>query len=91
MSRIAVKLRVTGRVQGVGYRENMVRVAAELGVKGWVMNEYDGSVKAFLQGEDQRVMQAVEWAMRGPPSARVDSAKADRVAPRSVHGFRIWR
>ncbi len=91
MRHIAVRLRVTGRVHGVGYRENLVRVASELGVKGWVMNEYDGSVKAFIQGEDDRVRQTVEWAMRGPPGARVDSAKADRVAPRTVHGFRIWR
>ena len=91
MSRIAVRLRVTGHVHGVGYRESLVRVASELGVKGWVMNEFDGSVKAFLQGEDARVVEAVEWAMRGPPGARVDTAKTDRVAPRSVHGFRIWR
>lgn len=70
--------RVTGRVQGVGYREACVRQANALGVTGWVRNRRDGSVEAMLQGEVGRLTQMRDWLQRGPPTARVDQVTVTR-------------
>ncbi len=65
------RLRVRGRVQGVGYRESMRREAVRLGLTGWVRNRLDGSVEAMVQGSAEQVAAIVEWAHRGPPAAMV--------------------
>jgi acylphosphatase len=65
-------VRVTGRVQGVGYRESCVRVARALGVRGWVRNRVDGSVEALVQGPADALAQLRAWMLAGPPLARVD-------------------
>jgi len=64
-------VRVTGRVQGVGFRAAAVRQAHSLKVTGWVRNAPDGSVEALIQGEPEQVDQMLSWLHRGPPSALV--------------------
>ena len=65
-------LQITGRVQGVWYRESMRLEAERLGVTGWVRNRPDGSVEAVAQGAPAAVDALVEWAHVGPPQARVE-------------------
>ena len=71
------RLRVRGRVQGVGYRESMRREAVRLGVTGWVRNRLDGSVEAMVQGSAEQVAAIVDWAHRGPPEAMVLRLEAE--------------
>ncbi|GAA4332991.1 acylphosphatase [Pigmentiphaga soli] len=73
-----VSVRVTGRVQGVGYRLSAVRRAHLIGVRGWVRNNDDGSVEAMIQGTPDQVDQMLEWMRQGPPKARVDDLVSQR-------------
>jgi acylphosphatase len=70
-------LDIYGRVQGVGFRMYMEREAQRLGVTGWVRNRRDGSVEALVSGADDAVDALVEWARRGPPSAKVTDLKVN--------------
>ncbi len=63
---------VSGRVQGVAFRNHTQRTALELGVKGWVRNLPNGDVEGCFEGEETAVRQLVDWCRRGPATARVD-------------------
>ena len=76
-------------MHGVFFRASMAELAANRGVSGWVRNMADGSVQAFLEGEEEKVIRVVEWAKHGPPRARVDSVRVERVRPRNSKSFRI--
>jgi len=69
------RLSITGRVQGVGFRDFMQRKARALGVTGWVRNRSDGSVEAVVQGSDDAVNQIIALARQGPRSAHVTDVK----------------
>ena len=73
------RVRVTGRVQGVGFREACIRHATVLGVSGWVRNRTDGSVEAVLQAGADRLEPMREWLQRGPPGARVQDVAVQRL------------
>jgi acylphosphatase len=77
---ITCHLRITGRVQGVGYRWNMTLEARRLGLAGWVRNRLDGSVEAVVCGPVVAVQALVDWAQRGPSGARVDGVEVTEAA-----------
>jgi acylphosphatase len=68
---ITRRLRITGRVQGVGFCYALEHEALRLGLAGWVRNRADGSVEALAHGPAQAVDALAAWARRGPPAARV--------------------
>jgi acylphosphatase len=74
---IARHLWVSGRVQGVGYRDALCREARARALRGWVRNRRDGRVEALLQGTEQAVAEVVAWARRGPVSASVAEIAID--------------
>ena len=63
---IVRRVRVDGRVQGVGYREFTRRAAQRLGVSGWVRNLSDGAVEALLRGPPDPVEALVAEMRKGP-------------------------
>ena len=83
----AVQVRVTGRVQGVAFRWHTEERARELGVRGWVRNEVDGSVLLHAEGDDDAVDALVAWCHHGPPSARVEHVAVRDDAPTGATGF----
>jgi len=67
-----VRVTITGRVQGVGFRAFVEAGAARRGLKGWVRNRRDGSVEAVFVGPEGIVDDMLAACRRGPPSAHVD-------------------
>lgn len=77
---ITQHLTISGKVQGVFYRESMRTEAERLGVTGWVRNCSDGTVEAIVQGTSEAVTVIIAWAQRGPKQAqitKVDVAEAE--------------
>jgi acylphosphatase len=73
MDRIAVRLTIRGRVQGVGFRWWARGEARRLGLDGWVRNRADGSVELLAAGPAEAIAELENLCRRGPPSARVTS------------------
>lgn len=84
---IALLLRVRGRVQGVGYRDWLVRQAHAHGIDGWVRNRADGSVEALLAGEAAAVQAVASACRRGPTLAAVASIDERFADPPEEPGF----
>ncbi len=63
---------VTGKVQGVYFRQNTKQVSARHGVTGWVRNLDDGRVEALFEGEETNVSEVIEWCHVGPPKSHVE-------------------
>ncbi len=70
----AVKLIVSGRVQGVGYRYFIARSASELDLTGYVRNLFNGDVEIYAEGKKQYLDALVSKAKTGPPHSIVDKA-----------------
>lgn len=85
----AVHIRIRGLVHGVSFRSSMAQVASDFGVRGWVRNLPDGTVEAFLEGDERKVNRVIEWAKFGPPRARVDKLEVEPATPRNHRDFRI--
>ena len=69
--RRCVLVRVTGQVQGVGFRAWTAGEARRLGIAGWVRNKHDGSVMALVAGNEGAVSALLDAFMHGPPGAHV--------------------
>jgi len=70
-----VRIAVSGRVQGVGFRYAAVTQARRLGLRGWARNQPDGCVEILAEGEPGVIREFIEWCRRGPPAARVTTVQ----------------
>jgi acylphosphatase len=84
---IAIRLRIEGRVQGVGYRAWLEREASARGLSGWVRNRRDGSVEALLIGPADAVEAAIAACARGPRLAGVSGIERNSDVDDGSHGF----
>ena len=75
MSKQRIRIFVTGKVQGVFFRQSLKVMAIKHDVSGWVKNLNDGRVEAVLEGDEEKVTRLVEWSHGGPASARVEDVE----------------
>lgn len=88
MSR-SVRVRASGRVQGVFFRRYAAEEAARLGVTGWVVNEPDGTVTAHVEGDDDAVDAMLAWCRQGPPAAAVERVDVEEAEPVGADSFEV--
>ena len=87
---IALHISIYGRVQAVGFRNWMKKSAEKKGVFGWVRNASDGSVEAFIQGEDENLNDLLALCWEGPDLADVeDVLTQDSNVDESMQSFDI--
>jgi len=75
MSKQRIRIFVTGKVQGVFFRQALKVMAKKNDVSGWVKNLKDGRVEAVLEGDEEKVSRLVEWSHGGPANARVEDVE----------------
>ena len=80
---------VSGRVQGVSFRDGCRRAAVEAGVNGFVRNLPDGRVEAVFEGSEAAVDSMLAWASRGPSFAHVTDVEVTAEDPLTVSGFTV--
>jgi acylphosphatase len=85
----AVRVLVSGHVQGVGFRWAVEREAQRLGVAGWVRNLSDGRVEALFEGDQEAIDQVVSFCHRGPDTARVEAVDVNEVEPEGSEEFSV--
>jgi acylphosphatase len=83
------RVRIVGRVQGVGFRESCRREARALGLAGAVHNLADGSVEAVFEGPAPLVEQMLSWCHHGPRMAHVRHVEVTVETPSGTTGFTI--
>ena len=80
---------VSGRVQGVWFRDTCRREAVAAGVTGWVRNCHDGRVGAVFEGDADAVLTMVNWSMKGPARADVTDIEILEEEPAGEAGFAV--
>ncbi len=80
---------VSGRVQGVAFRDATRSQAEQLGLSGWVRNTQDGQVEAVFEGDPDTVQQMIEWCKSGPSSAGVEDVSVENEQSESLSGFEV--
>ena len=84
------RVQVSGRVQGVWFRDSCRREAERQGVGGWVRNLPNGRVEAVFEGSDDAVAAMVEWCRRGPRRARVEHVEVvEESAEEGLRSFEV--
>jgi acylphosphatase len=86
---IRVRVVVTGRVQGVWFRESCHELARAEGIAGWIRNRSDGAVEAEFEGPEAAVERLIAWCRTGPPRAQVDGVDTQQIPIVGAAGFQV--
>ena len=84
-----IHLIVSGRVQGVFFRDNTRRKAIELELKGYVKNIPDGNVEVVAEGNEDKIKELIEFIKKGPGIASVKGVQIKHKEPEKFKGFEI--
>lgn len=84
---IAKRLILSGRVQGIGFRDWLAGRARRLGLTGWVRNRYDGTLEAVVAGDAPVVEELLRACRLGPPLADVTGIVEEFTEPPAEAGF----
>ena len=82
---------VSGKVQGVFFRQSALEKAKQLGIKGFVRNQIDGTVYIEAEGTDAQLSKLIEWCRKGPPRGAVSAVKFTEGELRFFSFFEIRR
>ena len=91
MQRICLHGYVSGRVQGVFFRQATAEQAERLEVDGWVRNLGDGRVEVLLEGEEPAVRELAAWLEQAPAKAKVTEVALEEQALQGIAGFIVRR
>ena len=86
---VARKVVVSGRVQGVFFRDSTEKEARSRGVNGWVRNRDDGAVEAVFEGDSEAVEALVEFCRSGPSRADVEDVDVTEQEPEDLTSFEV--
>jgi acylphosphatase len=84
-------IRVSGKVQGVFYRDTSKAVADQLGVKGTVKNETDGTVSIEAEGDDFSLELFLEFCHKGSDKAEVEQVEVNESPMKNYRNFEVIR
>lgn len=82
---------VSGKVQGVWYRQSAKEKALQLGITGEVSNKSDGTVKIIATGTAEQLTQLTDWCKQGPPKANVTNLDVKELPLQSFKSFTVER
>jgi acylphosphatase len=82
-------VKIHGNVQGVGFRYYAKQTADVLGIFGWVRNESDGSVTLEAEGEEEKIIQFLQWCRTGPRYAKIEKVDIDVSDIKNYSDFKI--
>ena len=82
---------ITGKVQGVFYRQSSQEMAEALGITGLVKNKANGEVEIIATGDKEQLDSLVKWCHQGPRRAQVATVRIEELVPQNFEGFRILR
>lgn len=85
------RIRIYGKVQGVWFRASTKQKADQLGLKGIVKNENDGSVYVEVRGGAEILKQFLDWCKKGPELANVREVNIEEMEMKDFSGFEILR
>ena len=91
MARVCRHGYVSGRVQGVSFRQATAAQAERLDLDGWVRNLADGRVEVLFEGEEAAVNELASWLQQGPEAAEVTTLELQEQALQGVAGFIVRR
>ena len=86
-----VSITVSGRVQGVFYRQSTKELAIALNIKGQVKNTPDDTVEIIATGEAEQIEQFIKWCRSGPPKAQVTNVEVKELPIKSFERFTVVR
>ncbi len=87
MARICMHGYISGKVQGVSFRQCTCTEAERLDLDGWVRNLDDGRVEVLVEGEEGAVRELTTWLEQGPEQAQVSSVELQEHALQGIAGF----
>lgn len=89
MSQKTIQLTISGRVQGVFFRQSAKRKAIELKITGFVKNQNNGSVYIEATADSESLQKFIQWCNHGPDMAKVDDVKIVEIPLKNFSGFEI--